>query len=74
MIEKTLEWAFDTERLDAVYGWSLADNRAVLMFARRLGFTLLPPLPKFSSKQGKPADAVISYLTADTWRALRHGL
>ena len=74
LTEKSIEHWFGVVGLDAVYGWSLAENRAALRIVKRLGFTVSPPLPKFTSKQGHPADAVISYLTADTWRALRHGL
>jgi RimJ/RimL family protein N-acetyltransferase len=71
LIEKTLEYSFETENLDILYGLSLADNRATLIFGRRLGFTFLPPLPKFASYHGVPADAVMSYLTREDWRVQR---
>jgi RimJ/RimL family protein N-acetyltransferase len=71
LIEKTLEYSFEVENLDVVYGLTLADNRPVLIFGRRLGFTFLPPLPKFASKQGVPCDAVMSFLTREDWRVQR---
>jgi RimJ/RimL family protein N-acetyltransferase len=71
---KLLDYSFGVEKLDMLYGWSLANNRAVLIHAKRMGMTLLPKIPKFASCKGLPADVVISYISKDDWLRRRYGL
>ena len=69
-----LDYSFGPEKLDVLFGWSLADNRAVLIHAKRMGMTLLPKIPKFASCKGVPADVVISYIEKEDWLRRRYGL
>ena len=63
-----IDYCFDVAGVDIVVGTTPVKNRAALIFDRRLGFTQLPAIPNFTTFQGEPCDAVISYMTKPAWR------
>jgi RimJ/RimL family protein N-acetyltransferase len=74
MTAQLLDYSFWVEKLDILYGLSLAENRAVLIHAKRMGMTLLPRLPKFASHHGQPADCVMSFISKEDWLKRRYEL
>lgn len=74
-----LGWAvlnnwFGVLNADTIAGLTPIDNRAAILFIRRLGFVEAGRIPDFTTYGGGPCAAVSSYMTRDMWRAahLKH--
>lgn len=65
---KMLGLAFGSWGLDLLTGVTPVKNPLALRFARKLGFRQLEPIPSYGMWHGEPCAAVVSYLTAETWR------
>jgi hypothetical protein len=66
-----LEWIWDNIAVDAVGGVTPAPNRAALLFSRKLGFTVVGPLPGGTVWNGELCDVYLSSMTKQMWQQLR---
>jgi RimJ/RimL family protein N-acetyltransferase len=62
-----VDYCFDVQEMDLLVGTTPEKNRAAVAFVRKLGFQVLPLIPKFCMFNGEPCGAYLSYLTREIW-------
>jgi|SRR5579872_1743823 len=69
----SVDFAFDTVRLDVLLGTTPVKNRAACIFTERVGFQRIGIAPDYVSFWGERSAAVLSVLTKDHWGKIQRG-
>ena len=64
-----LDWTFDRTTLESVWGYTSVNNRAMVRFAKSLGYRQVV-LESYSTWKGELCDVVCSSMTRKAWESL----
>ncbi len=66
-----IEWSFDHLDVEVLGGMTPANNRAAVIFSRKLGFDVCGPIPAAVSWKGELAEGYLSTMTKQRWAEVR---